>query len=85
MTGFENDFAYALVPTAQISQAMINCIRASVYIKDQTDLRTSLDGLTTIAKFSPDTGAPFVTYKWYSLSEILPILQGPGWLNDEVR
>ena len=84
-SGFENDLIYALVPTIEITQSMINCIRASINIKDQLGLRTNLDGSITIVKFNSLSGNPFASYVWLSLNEILPLLQDPEWFDPRIK
>lgn len=81
--GFSRDIIYVIIPTVDVTLAMINCVRASVSIVDQNDLRKSLDGTKTILKFIPTASTPFLAETWLSLGEILLIIAGAEWYDAE--
>lgn len=73
-----NETVYVIVPTAQVTQAMVNRMRTSFNI-DEDKIRKSVDDSLTLLTVKTDQIDLFEDYQLYNQNEILPIIETSEW------
>lgn len=73
MSYFTNKIIYIIVPSADVTEEMINCSKKSFYVTgDRTanSLRKNIANDKILFKIKEPLGNVFNNYKWYNIKDI---------------
>ncbi len=79
MSYFDCDVIWIIVPTADITNEMVNNMKLGFSTTDDT-MRKSNDGTLTLMKVKSPVSPVFNGYKWYNEKDIRAELAKPEWV-----